>query len=376
VPFLRFSRIAASKLHARIAGIGTALPPHRADIADITRFLTRVAEAQPEATPRFIRYVSALARRAGIGARHSVLKDYLQADCEGFEFYPKNWKLDPFPTTADRMRVYRESAVPLAERAAVAALQQADIAPDEITHLIVTTCTGFFAPGPDIQLIQRLGLKNSVQRSQIGFLGCYAGITGLRTAHQLIAGNPSARVLLVSVELCSLHYQRIIDVQTLVANILFGDGAAAVVLSAEHEGPQIVGSQTSLAPSTEGEMGWHIGDHGFVMTLGERVPEHLEGGVQPFVQGLADSAGVQIQDVQGWAIHPGSRHVVEAVGRGLGLQAADLETSLGVLDKIGNVSSATVLFVLEALIQSGWRGPGMALAFGPGLTMEGVALHA
>ncbi len=375
MPFLRFSHIAGSKLHARIAGIGTALPPHRADLADITRFLTRVAEAQPEATPRFSRYVSALARRAGIGARYSVLQDYLQGDCADFEFYPKNWRLDPFPSTADRMSIYREAAVPLATQACLRALDQAGIGAGDITHLIVTTCTGFFAPGPDIQLIQRLGLNPSVQRSQIGFLGCYAGITGLRTAHQLIAGDPKARVLLVSVELCSLHYQRAVDVQTLVANILFGDGAAAVVLSAEHEGPQIVASETYLAPATEGEMGWHIGDHGFVMTLGEDVPQHLEGGVRPFVQQLAERAEFEIQDVQGWAIHPGSRHIVEAVGKGLGLNAQDLEISLGVLDKIGNVSSATVLFVVEALIHSGWKGPGMALAFGPGLTMEGIALR-
>lgn len=368
--------ISDPKSSARIVGLGTALPPHRATQTHMLTFFSEVAAAQPGGTARIQRYLEAVSRRSGIGERYSVLDDYLRTDPEGFSFFPKNWALEPFPSTAARMAIYKREAVPLAEVAARRALDAAGLMPSQITHLIVTTCTGFFAPGPDVMLSLRLGLSPDVQRVQLGFLGCYAGVTGLRTAQQIVRADPKARVLLVSVELCSLHFQRTPDVATVVANMLFADGAGAAVLSAEGDGPGVLAARTALSPDTLDDMGWNIGDHGFEMHLSPKVPAHLRTAVGPFIAGLAHDAGFEAAEVTGWAIHPGGRAVVEAVGQAQGLTAGDLKASLGVLQRIGNVSSATVLFVLESLLQDGWQGPGLALAFGPGLTMEGVALYA
>lgn len=313
-------------------------------------------------------------RRSGIEARHSVLPDYTAASPADFTFYPPTWAMEPFPTTAQRMAVYEREAVPLAEAAARAALLDAGLAPDAVTHLVVTTCTGFFAPGPDVRLTQRLGLPAHVHRAQIGFMGCFAGVTGLRAAHQIVRGDPTARVLLVAVELCTLHFQRTPDLETLVANVLFGDGAAAAVLSAEGAGPRVLAARSALADDTLDQMGWQVGDHGFVMRLSDEVPTHLQDAVGPFVQGLLQEAGLTRRQVAGWAIHPGGRRVVEAVGAGLELAPEDLAPSLDVLRRNGNLSSATVLFVLDALRRAPRPGATLALAFGPGLTMEGLAL--
>lgn len=361
---------------ARLTGIGTALPPNRASQAEITRFLSRVARAQPDADPRLPRYVDALAGRSGIDARYSVLADYTREDPRDFEFYPQAWSLEPFPSTADRMAEYREHAVPLAEAAARAALADAGTEPGAITHLVMTTCTGFFAPGPDVALVDRLGLRPEAQRTQIGFMGCYAGVTGLRTAQQIVLSDPGARVLLVSVELCSLHYQRTPDVETLVCNLLFGDGASAAVIDAAGEGPTLLAARSHLARDTREQMGWQVGDHGFVMHLGEEVPAALKESSGPFVDALCAQAGFRVEDVTGWALHPGGRRIVEAIGSRFELAPEMLAPALGVLRRVGNLSSATVLFVLQDLLRGGWRGPGLALAFGPGLTMEGVALRA
>jgi len=373
-PASNFCRITDHNPHPRIVGLGTALPPHCATQAHIARFFSRVAQAQGGASARWLRYIEAIARRSGIDARYSVLADYSQAEAEDFDFYPKNWALQPFPSTAQRMKVYEQEALPLAEQAAGRALTQSGLRAADITHLIITTCTGFFAPGPDVLLGQRLGLRADVQRLQLGFMGCYAGVTGLRTAAQILRADPQARVMMVSVELCSLHFQRALEVPTLVSNFLFGDGAGAAVLSCEGSGPQIRAARTALAGDTIDQMGWRIGDHGFEMQLSEKVPAHLQREVGPFVEDLSQAAGFSPQEVKGWAIHPGGRRVVESVGKAQRLAPSDLAASLGVLRRVGNVSSATVLFVLQALVQDGWRGPGLALAFGPGLTMEGLAL--
>lgn len=359
---------------SRLVGIGTARPPYLTDQATIARFLAQAGAAQPGAGPRFGRYVEAFVRRSGIDTRGSVLADYTQSNPADFTFFPPSWRLDPFPTTAQRMAVYAREAVPLAEAAARAALADAGLAPQAVTHLVVTTCTGFFAPGPDVRLTQALGLSPHVHRAQIGFMGCFAGITGLRVADQIVRGDPGARVLLVAVELCSLHYQRTPDVETLVANMLFADGASAAVLAAEGYGPRVLAARSGLAHDTLDQMGWQVGDHGFVMRLSEDVPDHLRGAVRPFVQALLQDAGVEEAEVGAWAIHPGGRRVVEAVGAGLGLGPEALEASLGVLRAHGNMSSATILFVLDALRRARRPGPTLALAFGPGLTMEGLAL--
>lgn len=367
----------------RLVGLGTALPPHKSAQGDIAWFLSRVVEAQPDVSPRFGRYIDALSRRSGIATRYSVLSDYTQRDPDGFTFYPPNWRLEPFPTTEDRMQVYRQASVTLAETAAREALREAEIEPQAVTHVVITTCTGFFAPGPDVALAGRLGLNPSVKRTQIGFMGCYAGINGIRLADEIVRSEPGAVVLQIAVELCSLHYQRAPRLDYLVPNLLFADGAAAAVYRATPETSSmgaglatVMGTRSRLVLGTERQMSWDIGNHGFIMTLDDAVPQTLAEHAGEFVSDLARSAGMAQSSSASWAVHPGGKRVVEAVARALSIDDAAMSPSFDVLRKVGNLSSATVFFVLKEVLRRGARGPIFTLGFGPGLTMEGALLVA
>src|SRR5688572_22307234 len=217
------------------------------------------------------------------------------------------------------MAIYRREAVPLAKKTAVRALARASIDPRAVSHLIISTCTGFFAPGPDIELGLALGLRPDVQRTVIGFMGCYAGINAIRTADQIVRADPSATVLQVSVELCSLHLQRESTMKMLIANMLFGDGAAAAIYGAEGSPIAIRGTASRVEADSLDRMRWEIGDHGFVMHLSADIPEHPERGADSFVRQLMDASGVTDREsIAGWAIHPGGRRILEAIARGLG----------------------------------------------------------
>lgn len=355
---------------AHLAGIGSAQPPNRVEQAQVARFLGRIAEAQG-ARSGFVRMLERMSERSGIQHRASVLSDYGADDPTDFEFFPRNWALDPFPGTRARLAAYEREVVDLASQAARKALGQANQAPSEITHLVVSTCTGFFAPGPDVRLIDALGLPSSTRRTLVGFMGCYAGFNALRTAMEIVEGDPDSSVLVVAAELCSLHLQRELDISTYVSNLLFADGAAAAVVTGRSGRARLLRSHTRVFPNTQDQMSWRIGDHGFVMNLGPEVPRHLEASVLPFVDELLKPTPWSRNDVKGWPVHPGGRRVLEAVRQALG--ADDLPESYDVLARCGNMSSATILFVLEQSL----RRPGLqaALGFGPGLTMEGLLLE-
>ena len=370
-----------SQVSSRLIGLGTAVPPHRSAQTAIADFMIRVAEAQDDCPPQFARYVQHLSRQSAIGFRHTVVPDFTQQNPDDFTFFPPNWTLTPSPTTAERMAVYRDASVDLAEAAAQRALAAAQVPVEAVTHLVLSTCTGFFAPGPDIMLMDRLGLSSSVQRSILGFMGCYAGLNGLRAADHIVRAEPDAVVLQVAVELCSLHFQSQPDLRHLVANLLFADGAAAAVYAQKGVpgawAPRIVGTASSVSTDTQDQMGWVIGDHGFVMTLADSVPGHLRDEALSFVSGLLAQGALTRADVRGWAVHPGGKKILQALKSALSLDEASLGSSFEVLYDYGNMSSATVLFVLERLFER-WapsdRGPTVALSFGPGLTIEGALL--
>ncbi len=375
--------IETTEATTRLVGLGTAVPPYRCAQTDIAAFMTRVAEAQPDCPPQFARYAQYLARTSAIDHRHTVIADYAKTDPQSFEFFPQNWALAPSPTTADRMAVYRKESVRLAEAAARAALRDAEVPAEAVTHIVLSTCTGFFAPGPDVVLMDRLGLSPSVQRSILGFMGCFAGLNGLRAADHIVRAEPDAVVLQVAVELCSLHFQTRADLKTLVSNLLFSDGAAAAVYrrsdGRERRAPRIAGTASSVAFDTRDEMGWVIGDHGFEMTLADSVPRHLRSEAPRFVRSLLGSstARATLADVGGWAVHPGGKKILDGIHEALGLEPQALDASVGVLRDFGNMSSATVLFVLQRLFREhepASRRPTVALSFGPGLTMEGAVL--
>lgn len=348
------------------------------------RFLSQVASAvgPDHQAARHLRNIDRIASRSGVETRYSVLADFSQSDPRTFEFFPKNWALDPFPTTSARMKRYERESVDLAASAATRALAAAGIEPGRVTHLVITTCTGFFAPGPDVALVQRLGLRATTERTIIGFMGCYAGFTGLRAADWIVRADPDAVVLMISVELCSLHFQKDFDLSSLVVGCLFGDGAAAAVFARQgrFEGGlgELAGSRSALHPDSIDQMSWRVGDHGFVMTLDAEVPATLGAETEPFVQALLALHGARREDVRGWAIHGGGPKIIDAIRDSLAIGEDDVASSRAVLRQFGNMSSATILFVLEKELERARARDGgdvVLLGFGPGLTMEGAILR-
>jgi alkylresorcinol/alkylpyrone synthase len=282
------------------------------------------------------------------------------------------------PTTAERMRTFAPAARRLGAEAAGRALEQASpTAADEVGDLIVVSCTGYAGPGLDVHLAADLGLSQGVRRLALGHMGCYAALPALRTASALVSAF-GERVLVVCVELCSLHLQPAVSRQEAVSQALFGDGAAAALIGGGDRGPRIVGARTVTLPGSEDRMGWLIQDDGFHMSLSPRVPAMVDRTVARLVHELLEPHGLDPAEVDHWVVHPGGPEILDRVRRRLGLSDAQLAPSRDVLLDGGNRSSATVLFILEAVVASGELRPDqwlVVLAFGTGLTMEALLLR-
>jgi predicted naringenin-chalcone synthase len=278
------------------------------------------------------------------------------------------------------MGFYREHAPPLAMAAASRALEQADVDPSAITHLITVTCTGFNAPGIDSALMTGLGLSPTTQRIQVGFMGCHGAINGLRVARALTLADSNACPLLCAVELCSLHFRYGWDEDRIVANALFADGAAAVVAAGRRSTDRVgidwsvQDTGSCLVPDSEDAMTWRIGDHGFEMTLSARVPDLIARHLRPWLETWLDKNGLTLDSVGSWAVHPGGPRIVSAVCESLGLPADATAVSREVLAEFGNMSSPTVLFILDRLYRAGAARPCVALGFGPGMFAEAALL--
>ncbi len=342
-----------------IADIATARPDHDIHQAFVEWAMPRITDDRER------RLFTRMVERSGIDHRWSVLPPTV---CGGSPVMPGGFYGQPqLPPTSARMAAYGEYAPALA----LAAIAKLSFDPAQITHLVVVSCTGFVAPGIDQIIARKLGLSVQVERTLIGFMGCYAGVTGLRTARHIVRSEPDAMVLLVSVELSTLHLDDRNEIEPLLAMLQFSDGAAAVIISAA-PGIVAIGPGLSLAlPDSDDLIRWDIGDQGFSMRLSGAVPGRIEAALHDpatvlalFPDGIPDNL----------AIHAGGRSILDAVERALALSPAVLTASRAVLRTCGNMSSATVLFVIAALIESGAKGPGLALAFGPGLAAEAVAL--
>ena len=355
----------------RIAGMGLALPEHALAQSDAADVLLSLLYPGGRA-----RVVQALYARSGIRKRHSVLLSAADGDSTPRQrfFEPARDAADDGPSTARRMEAFETAAPPLAADASDAALRDAGLMPEEITHLVTVSCTGFFSPGLDAALIERLGLPRTVERTHVGFMGCHGALNGLRVASSLAGADPDARVLLCCVELCSLHLGYRWDADTLVANALFADGAAALVgVGAGVGGWRVAASGTLLFPDSADAMTWRVGDHGFRMTLSARVPDLIREHAGGWLAGWLRGQGLTMEDVRTWAVHPGGPRVLSAFGQGAGLDPAAFAASRAVLAEHGNMSSATLLFILQRLRAANAEAPVVALAFGPGLVAE-VAL--
>ena len=339
----------------RINAIATAVPASECD-ATYNAWARRQLEGRREAG-----LLDRMIQRSGIGRRFTVLSHDETYPSEG-SFYD----VPEPPSTRERMTVYAREAPELA-LAAIAGLPSCE----GITHMVVASCTGFTAPGLDQVIARRLALAPTVERVVVGFMGCYAGVTALRSAGHIVRSDPTARVLVVSVELCTLHLQPTDRLESLLAMGQFADGAAAALVTAEGPGLAL-GEGISLVLEDSHELiTWTIGDTGFAMELSGEVPGRLAEalGAAEVVQTV--TGGRPSAAIEAWAIHPGGKSIVDAVERGLALSCEKVAASRGVLQDYGNMSSATVMFVLERLMRD-HPASGIALAFGPGLAMEGL----
>ncbi len=344
---------------AFINRVGTALPPHDVHQA----FIDFAHSLMPDDRAR--RIFSRMAERSGIEHRYSHLcPNPPRAPClDDSGLYRRG----AFPGTAERMRAYEEQATGLAVQAVEA------LAPGRVTHLVVASCTGFTAPGLDQLLAERLGLDGSIERTLIGFMGCYAAVPALRAAHHIVRSDPAARILVVNLELCTLHLQETQDLETVLSFLLFGDAATAALVTAEPTGIAIRDFRTATVPDTQDLITWRIGDQGFDMRLSGHVPTAI-AAVLRAERARNDPDGIlrgdAASDITHWAVHAGGRTVLDAVEQGLDLLPEALAHSRAVLRAIGNVSSATLPFVLARLLADPQPGPGLAMAFGPGLVAE------
>lgn len=361
---------------ARLYGIGVAAPAGTLGQDDATA----LAQARCCTTEREKAWLRRIYRHSGIQQRGSVLLAP-GTGTAGFEhFYPPPGSdNDRGPGTAERLQRYVDEAAPLGERACRAAFEDATTQPEAITHLVTVSCTGLVSPGLDAQLIKHLGLSPDIGRLNLGFMGCHGALNGLRAADGLLQGNPQARVLLCCVELCSLHFQYGWDMQKIIANGLFADGAAAVILG-PGEGAgisawQLTETRSRLAEGSSEAMTWQVGNHGFEMTLSSEVPKLIRGSLHDWVAQWLAEYDMTVSDVAHWAIHPGGPDILRAVRQALGLKGDVGQTADAVLAEHGNMSSPTVLFILERLRRQGATGPCVMLGFGPGLSFEAALLE-
>jgi predicted naringenin-chalcone synthase len=355
-----------------VEGIGTGTPLYAATQEQAAAF----AEALGPYDEEQRRQLHAIYRLSRIRTRRSVLLEPPGSDGAPRQsfFPPRQDASDRGPSTVERMRRYEADAPGLAIAAARAALVDAGRAPSEITHLITVSCTGFVAPGFDVLMLRQLGMPASTARTHIGFMGCHGAFHALRVARAFTDASPDARVLVCAVELCSLHFQYGWSPDLVVANALFGDGAAAVVASGtprrERRRWELAASTSALLEDSVDEMTWRIGDHGFQMTLSPRVPGLIQQSLRPWLDGWLASRDLTVGGVATWAVHPGGPRILESCAQVTGCARADYAVSHEVLAEFGNMSSPTILFILERLWRQDAPRPCLAIGFGPGLSAE------
>lgn len=352
-------------MHVYLNRIATAVPPYDVHPAFIA--FARSWLCEPPQRALFDRMVA----KAQIERRFSVLPAAREPEAGTVDALGV-YRVDRFPSTAQRMQLYEKHAPELA----AAAVDKLNLGPDarRITHLLLTSCTGMYAPGLELALMERFGLAGSVERSTLGFMGCYAAVNALKLARHIVRSEPEARVLVVNVELCSLHLQQTHDLEQLLSFLIFGDGCAASLISAEPHGLALDGFHAALLPNTRPLITWRVADQGFDMFLSGRVPGAIARSLGAVIHEAL--GGVQPRDIELWAVHPGGRSILDAVQHALELPPAALQSSRGVLQRFGNMSSPTLMFVLAEQLAAAERGQrGCAMAFGPGLAAESMLFH-
>ena len=356
-----------------LLSLGKAIPEYRHKQEDILIYMKKNLKAGDKKEKRSMDIVY---KRSRINTRYSVLPDFSGPGQPRF-FDEKK----PMPGLEERMKFYCREAPPLAEEAAKNCLGKTDRR--SITHLITVSCTGMSAPGLDIELVERLDLSISIHRTSVNFMGCYAVFHALKQADAICQADPHSRVLVVAAELCTLHFQNLAKEAQIIAHSLFSDGAAAALVSGEKPSesllPRFIHFDSRIALDGKSDMAWHLSEKGFLMTLSAHVPtlvgQDLEQWILPIVS--RDFPGIEKEKIS-WAFHPGGPQILDRIAHALALDKKFLASSFKVLRKYGNMSSPTILFVLDDLWEKmvEERKPVFVAGFGPGLTMEAMTMKA
>lgn len=352
---------------AHINRIETSVPPH-----DVHRPFIDFAEGMlPEGASRSL--FRRMVRMAAIDHRYSFLQP-IETETGKWRDAEGLYAMGEFPNTARRMQAFEKFAPQLA----ACALNKLTLTPEErksVTHVIVTSCTGLYAPGLDFDVVNHLGLNASVERTMIGFMGCYAAINALKAAHHIVRSEPDSVVLILCLELCTLHMQQTENLEQILSFLLFADGCAACLVSGRPAGLAIDSFLALRIPDTSDLITWKIREMGFDMFLSGQVPSTIARAMQDV--GREITRGENPTDIPLWAVHPGGRTVLDAVEKGLRLAPDALCHSREVLGQFGNMSSATVMFVLQRMMRGAQAGQrGCAMSFGPGVTAETMLFHA
>ena len=363
-----------------ISAIGTANPEHRIKQSTILQFMVRAMGLDDNNALR----LQKLYEHSGIDYRYSVIPDFGEEDINNFSFFAQNEGMEPFPCTQNRLRLYQHHAAGVAADAANDCLKEFPAEfHTKITHLITVSCTGMHAPGIDIELVEKLGLNRHIERTCINFMGCYGAINALKTADYICRADSEAKVLVVCIELCTLHFQKENTLDNWVANSLFSDGAAAVIIESKEQ-RTLARSLTlntfysEFVPEAHNEMGWYVGNMGFEMKLTSKVAKLIRTHIKPLTERLLKKAGLSFSDIASYAVHPGGKKILEATETALNIPPEANRFAYDVLRDYGNMSSATVLYVLKKAMEDSRAPSGghiMGFAFGPGLTVESMILE-
>lgn len=361
-----------------ISAIGISNPKNKFSQEEILRFMVDAHQLDQHHSRR----LEKLYRVSGIDFRHSVLNDFNKTRGD-YAFFGNELGLEPFPTTASRGNIYESNALNLSLKAidnCTNQLQNFD--KSKISHLITVSCTGMYAPGLDIEIVEKLGLNTNIERTCINFMGCYGAFNALKVADYICRAQPNAVVLIVDVELCTLHFQRENTLDNWLANSLFADGASAVLVQNEENTDEklykIRSFYTEVVSEARNEMAWKIGNHGYEMQLTNQVSKQIKSGIKSVADKLLKKVNLAFDDIGSFAIHPGGRKILEVCDDVFKLTSEQNEHAYKVLKNFGNMSSATVIFVLDELSKKLKAKKSeeqiMSFAFGPGLTFESMIL--
>lgn len=346
--------------------IGIATAPFKMNQTDVAHFMKNFYEISADEK----RKIGLMYDRSGIQTRYSAIPDY-DLNFENKHLLPTNIS-DEFPSINKRMELFFKVAPPMC----LQAIKNCIIDESEfqsITHFITVSCTGMAAPGLDLILMEQLNLPNNTHRTSVNFMGCYAVFHALKMADAFCKANPKNKVLIVSVELCTLHFQNTFSMENVAANLLFADGAAACIISNEstfENAIELNSFYSQVLFNGKNDMAWNISNTGFLMTLSAFIPQLIESGIGNLLDGILQEAKLDKTEIQNWAVHPGGRKIVETIQKELKLTDKNVDASFNILKNYGNMSSATILFVLNKMQNENRKGNVFACGFGPGLTLE------